>query len=206
MSFPSHKYYDFNDFVKDYYNNLIDGSKLIDNEQLKLCAEICETVFQNNNWLFVCGNGGSAAIANHFIADYTKLISTGTKLKPKVHSLSNNVEIISAIANDISYEEIFSYQLNRFATKNDALIVISGSGNSPNIIKALSDGKKIGCKTIAFTGFAGGAARKLADISIHVDVHNYGIVEDLHQGMMHIIAQYIRQKALPDDDFKNEKF
>ena len=58
----------------------------------------------------------------------------------------------------------------------------------------------------AFTGFTGGAAKKLADISIHVDVHNYGIVEDLHQGMMHIVAQYLRQKALPDDDVKNEKF
>ena len=206
MSFPSHKYNDFNDFLKDYYHNLINGSKLVNIDHLKSCAEICEKVFQNNNWLFVCGNGGSAAIANHFIADYTKLISTGTKLKPKVYSLSNNVEIISAIANDISYEEIFSYQLNRLANKNDALIVISGSGNSPNILKALSYGKKIGLKTIAFTGFTGGAAKKLADISIHVDVHNYGIVEDLHQGMMHIVAQYLRQKALPDDDVKNEKF
>ena len=70
----------------------------------------------------------------------------------------------------------------------------------------MSCGKKIGLKTIAFTGFTGGAAKKLADISIHVDVHNYGIVEDLHQGMMHIVAQYLRQKALPDDDVKNEKF
>lgn len=141
--------------------------------------------------IYVCGNGGSAAIADHLVCDCLKGIRTNTKIKPKVISLTSNVPLITAIANDFGYENIFSHQLESLGKKKDLLIVISSSGNSPNIIEAIRTATAIGMTTIGFCGFDGGEVMDLVDIPIYVGTHNYGIVEDAHQACMHMIAQYI---------------
>ena len=122
--------------------------------------------------------------------------SSDTSILPRVFSLSNSIEIISAVANDISYDEIFSYQLNSLSKENDVLLVISSSGNSKNILKAIETGLNKKLKILSFTGFDGGKAKKLAHLNIHVDSMNYGVIEDIHQTLMHILAQYIRHKFM----------
>jgi D-sedoheptulose 7-phosphate isomerase/D-glycero-D-manno-heptose 1,7-bisphosphate phosphatase len=146
--------------------------------------------------MFSCGNGGSASIANHMQCDHVKGIRTATDLAPHVLSLSTNVELLTAIANDTGYENIFAYQLQSQSGPGDVLLAVSSSGRSPNIVRALTWARDQGLRTIAVTGFDGGAARAVAEVSIHVDCTNYGIVEDLHQAIMHALAQYVRQSRM----------
>jgi phosphoheptose isomerase len=146
--------------------------------------------------VFACGNGGSAAIANHLQCDHLKGIRTATDLVPRVVSLSSSIELITAIANDLAYENVFSYQLQSQSASGDVLIAISSSGSSPNILRALTWARDHDLRTIALTGFSGGEAMNIADVAIHVSGANYGVVEDLHQAIMHALAQYIRQSRI----------
>jgi len=123
-------------------------------------------------------------------------ISQNTNLKPRVISLSNNMETITAISNDLSYEEVFVYQLSRLANKGDCLVTISSSGNSNNVVKAIKWANNNSIKTISLNGFSGGQASSISNISINVPSFNYGIVEDTHHSIMHIIAQFIRLNSL----------
>lgn len=149
--------------------------------------------------IFSCGNGGSAAIANHLVCDCMKGVRTSSSLRPRVHSLSTTVETITAIGNDIGYERIFDFQLESLGRPGDVLVAISSSGSSPNIANALTRAKAMGIATIAMTGFEGGTARELADVVLHVDAQNYGVIEDVHQSLMHILAQYLRHSHLEDE-------
>jgi len=180
------------DYLIQYSNDLSNGIQSVDPLELdKAVTAIINTHLQNGT-LFVCGNGGSAAISDHFLCDHSKCVYSDTGFFPKIMSLPSNMSLITAIGNDISYEDIFSYQLDMFARRGDLLVTISSSGNSPNIIKALNRAKEEGITTIAFVGFDGGKAKDIADIVLHIPVNNYGIIEDAHQALMHIIAQHIR--------------
>ena len=141
--------------------------------------------------LFVAGNGGSAAIADHLLCDWVKGTHTATKPPIHVHSLVASTALLTACANDFGYEVVFSRQLEMAGQSGDMLLTISASGNSPNILAAMSAASRMGIRTIAFTGFSGGKAREIADISIHVEAHNYGVVEDAFQALMHNVAQYM---------------
>jgi len=144
--------------------------------------------------IFVCGNGGSASIAEHFCCDHSKGVHMDTKtLRPNIISLASNMAVITAIGNDIGYDKIFSKQLE-FSSANgsDILVVVSSSGNSPNILNALDIANDRGMVSIALVGFDGGAAARKADVVVHVNSDNYGIVEDCHQIIMHSWAQCLR--------------
>jgi phosphoheptose isomerase len=127
-------------------------------------------------------------------------------LRPRVVSLASHLELITAIANDISYDEIFAYQLKTMAAPGDVLMTISSSGNSENVVRAIDWARENGVGTIAMTGFAGGRSAKLADINLHVAAENYGIVEDIHQSMMHALAQYLRQSAMAPGAHVSHRF
>jgi D-sedoheptulose 7-phosphate isomerase/D-glycero-D-manno-heptose 1,7-bisphosphate phosphatase len=146
--------------------------------------------------VFSCGNGGSASIANHLQCDHTKNIGKSTDLLPRVLSLSVNVEVLTAIANDHAYQDVFTHQLRSQARPGDVLVAVSSSGRSANIVTALRWARDHGLHTIALTGFDGGEARTTADVCVHVDGTNYGVIEDLHQTIMHALAQYIRQSRM----------
>lgn len=149
--------------------------------------------------LYIFGNGGSAAIANHWVCDYTKGINEDTEQYAMATSLSSNVELISAIANDIGYEYIFSKQLEYIRpSSRDVVFAISSSGNSKNIIRGLEKASEFGVYTVAFTGFTGGHAASIADASVHVPAHNYGIVEDVHMMILHAMSQRIRSAHAED--------
>jgi phosphoheptose isomerase len=156
--------------------------------------------------VFSCGNGGSAAIANHLVCDHCKLIQTDTELKPRIVSLSATVEMITAIANDLAYEQVFLYQLQSMAREGDALITISSSGNSENVVSAARWAREHGIPVVSMTGFDGGHSAKICDVSLHVDADNYGVIEDVHQSLMHILAQYIRQAHMDDALIRERKF
>jgi phosphoheptose isomerase len=193
--FPIKKYKKIESFLTDYLDNI----NKLSNIKISLLNKfilLIEKTIKNKNNIFVCGNGGSAAIANHYLCDYLKLLRTNTTLKPIVTSLSSSVELITAISNDINYESIFSYQAECLANKNDLFILVSSSGNSKNIINVAKFAKKNKCKVIGFTGFDGGLLKKIADLSIHVPLKNYGLSEDSHHILMHILMQFLRQKHL----------
>ena len=133
-------------------------------------------------------------------------MQTDTQLRPKVVSLSATIETITAIANDISYDEIFVYQLRTLAEPGDALITVSSSGDSENVVRACRWAKENGVATIAMTGFSGGRSATIADVNLHVAGDNYGVVEDVHQSLMHILAQFIRQAHMNAELIAERKF
>ncbi len=182
----------FQTYVDSYYKAI----KSIDLNSLDRAFTTIVKTIESNSWIYFCGNGGSAEISNHMECDHLKGTSSNTSLLPRVKSLSSNVGLISAVANDIDYSEVYSYQLSRVGRGGDLLISVSSSGNSTNIIKAQTVALSLGITTIALTGFNGGESKSLANISLHVPESNYGIVEDAHQSILHILAQYIRKTHL----------
>ena len=196
--FPDHQYNQAGSLAADYFRLLAEGARTVDIESISRAGALLADCAGKRRTIFSCGNGGSAAIANHLVCDCMKGVRAGTLLKPKVQSLSATIEVITAIVNDIGQEQMFSYQLESLAEPGDVLIAISSSGRSPNIVRALQWAKDNGVATIAFSGFSGGDAAQLADISLHVDVQNYGLVEDIHQSLMHILAQYLRVSHFED--------
>ena len=170
----------FKNFLESYLFELVNSIKLSKINQIERAStKILETV-KKKGTIFVCGNGGSAAISNHYVCDYLKFLRQHTKLKPKVISLSSNLETITAISNDFSYDQIFKYQAESLFEKNDLVIIISSSGNSKNVKELVKYSKKKGVKIIGFSGFKGGYLKKYSDISIHIPADNYGISEDSH--------------------------
>ena len=142
--------------------------------------------------IFSCGNGGSASTAEHLSCDFFKQSCNGTNLNIQVFSLNSNVSLMTAIANDISYDEIFSFQLNKYGNKKDILLLFSVSGSSKNIVKCAQIAKKKNIKIISFTGFNGGKIKKMSNYNINFASNNFGIVEDCHLSLMHFMSQYIR--------------
>ena len=180
-------------FFKNYYETLRLVINNIDLNKLSSIAKIIEKKIINNNNIFVAGNGGSAAIANHMLCDFNKgiKISSKMKFKPKIISLSNSVELITAISNDISYNLIFSSQLENYYKKGDCLICFSSSGQSKNIINVMKLAKKKKITTILFQGFGKLNKKINPDHYINLKHENYGITEDIFQSIMHVISQYI---------------
>ena len=180
--------------------NILSSNKvdMIDNllklDEFKV-IEICKIISKilKKNTVFCIGNGGSASISNHFVCDLVK--GFNYKKKFSMISLSSNIEMITAISNDISYEDIFSFQISKYAKKGDLLFAISSSGKSKNIINAIKEAKKKSIKTISLTGFDGGVAMKLSDYNINIDSKNYGVIEDMHSFIMHAICQHLHKEV-----------
>ena len=195
--FPGTSFDSAGSFCDAYFEETARAASTMDWVEVGRASALLTDAYRAGRNVFSCGNGGSASIANHLQCDHLKGVRTGTDLTPRVVSLSSNIELITAISNDIGYEDVFSYQLQSQSQPGDVLIAISSSGRSANIAEAISWASKHGLRTIALTGFTGGTARAVAEVAIHVDCTNYGIVEDLHQAAMHAMAQYIRLSQMP---------
>ena len=183
-------------FFNSYTETLQKKLKEISIQNLYSAVKVIEKTIFKKNFIYVCGNGGSAAIANHYVCDFFKQLSKYTNLKAKIKSLNSDQYLISAISNDISYDDIFLLQAERYFNKGDILILISSSGNSKNIKKVLNYCKKNKIKTIGFSNFLGGHLRKYSDISIHSKIDNYGIGEDINHILMHLMMQFIAKSNL----------
>jgi D-sedoheptulose 7-phosphate isomerase len=200
INFPAKKYLKSSDYFDDYISTKDLLLKKIDQKILnKIIQEILNSI-KNKRDFFSCGNGGSAATAEHLSCDFSKGSCTNTNLNFKVFSLNSNVALMTAIANDMSYDDVFSYQLNRYGKANDVLLAFSVSGTSKNIIKCAKIAKKKRIKIISFTGFNGGALKKLSNYNINFSSNNFGIVEDCHLTIMHFISQYIRNLRFKNDN------
>jgi phosphoheptose isomerase len=206
MSFPEQAYGQAGDYMTAYRQTLFEAWQSVDPQAANRATDMLATAINAGRTVFACGNGGSAAIANHLACDCLKGIQTGTRLRPRVVSLAATIELITAIANDIAYAEVFVYQLRSLAQPGDVLITISASGNSENIVRAIDWARDHGIGSIALTGFDGGRSAGLADVNLHVRAANYGIVEDVHQSLMHVMAQYLRQQAMPPELIAERRF
>ena len=206
MTFPDKGYPSIADYCDDYLARLARAGTSIDRAALARAADMLDSAFARGAWLFVCGNGGSAAIANHLLCDVAKGVQTDTGMLPRVMSLSSNVEMVTAIANDIAFEDCFLYQLRTAARAGDLLMTISSSGDSENIVRALDWAAANGLESIALTGFDGGRAAPLATVNLHVGGDNYGVIEDTHQSIMHMLAQYLRQAKMSDALISERRF
>lgn len=204
--FPAVPYPDATAYFHEYGQEMARALASVDPAALEKAAAVLVDAYLSGASVFSCGNGGSASIANHLQCDHVKGVGTGTDLMPRVMSLCANVEILTAIANDLAYEEIFTRQLRSQARPGDVLVVISSSGRSANIVNALNWAREHDLRTIALTGFAGGGARSLAEVAIHVECANYGVVEDAHQAVMHALAQYIRHSRMSADEVATSVF
>jgi phosphoheptose isomerase len=193
-------------FFDAYAEEIARAGKTIELAAFHRAAAILLEAYASGARVFSCGNGGSAAIANHMQCDHVKTVRTTTDLTPSVVSLSADVELLTAVANDTGYENVFVYQLQSQSRPGDVLVAVSSSGRSPNIVRALTWARRHGLRTIALTGFDGGAAKTLAEAAIHIDCANYGIIEDLHQAIMHALAQYIRQSRMTADAISTNVF
>ena len=196
MKFPVEIHASASEYWEHYRETVAAAASRVDTAALERAADLLIGLFSSGRTLYVCGNGGSASISNHLLCDFAKGIQTDTTLKPKVVSLSSHLELITAIGNDLEFAEIFAYQLQTFASAGDALLTISASGNSENIVRAVEWARGNGLATIAMTGFEGGRSAALADVNLHVPAKNYGIVEDVHQSIMHVFAQYLRMRLM----------
>jgi phosphoheptose isomerase len=199
VKFPLGPYPSAASYFDAYAEETARAVRSVDPAMLERAAETLADAYLRGARIFSCGNGGSASVANHMQCDHVKGIGTGTDLRPHVLSLSANVELLTAIANDTGYENVFVYQLQSQSEAGDVVLAVSSSGRSPNIVRVLTWAREHGLRTIAITGFDGGPARDIAEVSVHVDCANYGIVEDLHQAIMHALAQYIRQTRMSPD-------
>ncbi|MDJ0933200.1 SIS domain-containing protein [Breoghania sp.] len=190
--FPDRRYSSAGEYATDYGEQISQAISKVDRNQIDRAAHYLEKAIEADRELFVCGNGGFSAIANHVTCDYVKLLGLATGKRVRLTSLNASGELNFAIANDISFEDVFSFHVAQRAELGDVLWAISSSGNSPNIIKALDTANAKGLEIIAFTGFSGGKARDLATHALYVPEDNYGVVEDVHQMLAHIICQYLR--------------
>jgi len=206
MAFPDAKFSDIESYANGYFDHLNQAAASVDRQKLEEAADILTNVYTHGGMVYSCGNGGSAAIANHLVCDHCKLVQTDTELTPRVVSLSSTVEIITAIGNDLSYDEVFLYQLRSLAKPGDALITISSSGDSENIVRAVQWAQENGVSVISMTGFSGGRSAELSDVNIHVQAENYGMIEDVHQSIMHLLAQYVRQTHMEEELVKDRRF
>lgn len=184
---------DIEQLANQYRTDLIEAFNKIDTQQIQEVVNVIREAYQRDKTVFVFGNGGSASTASHLACDWGK----GTLKDPsnmsekrfKIISLTDNMATITALGNDLSYEDIFVQQLRNLIQEGDVVIGISASGNSPNVVKALKYAKEYGANTVGFLGFkTGGKAKEYCDISIVVDSNSYGIVEDLHLILNHLLT------------------
>lgn len=185
----------FENFVDDYYEHFLRALREFDRTPMAAICDTLERVRDSGGTVWVAGNGGSAAIADHTVCDATKGTYVDGANPLRSVSLSANGPMLTALANDLSYDEVFRQQLIYYLGPKDAVLLVSSSGNSPNVVAACRYAKEQGVPTIAFVGFEGGELGRLADHTVWIPAKNYGIVEDAHQSLMHVFTQYLRVRA-----------
>jgi D-sedoheptulose 7-phosphate isomerase len=182
--------------AKDYILALKELLARLDHAVVDRMAEVIWRGYEDGRTLFLFGNGGSAALASHIACDIGKGTITGHRKRLKTVALTDNVALITAWANDKAYEDIFSEQLQSLAERGDIALAISGSGNSPNVIRGLEAARRMGVQTLVMTGFEGGRAKPLADFCLVVPSDSMQHIEDAHLCATHAIFLALRQRMM----------
>jgi D-sedoheptulose 7-phosphate isomerase len=185
------------ELIRAYQSKLIAQIQLLDSETIQILAEHLLNCSRLNKHVFICGNGGSAGNAVHLANDFLYGIDPSGRQSLNVEALSANSSVLTCLGNDIGYDKIYSHQLKVKAKAGDLLIVLSGSGNSENIISALNQAKISEIVSFAILGYSGGEAKSLADYSIHNDINDMQISEDLQLIVGHMLMQYMNTQLAP---------
>lgn len=178
-------------FVNNYIGKIQTAFLAFDYNTFEILLNSLKEAWKNGNTVFLCGNGGSAGNAIHLANDFNYGIDKKNGVGLKVDALPANQSIVTCIANDEGYEHIYSQQLKVRAKESDILIVLSGSGNSPNVVNAIDIGNQIGMKTFAILGYSGGECKKIAKYPIHFDIHDMQVSEDLQTIVGHMCMQWL---------------
>ena len=185
------------DKTSQYISDYVDlEMRTLERFDKQAAAEVLGAIlraYEAEGTIYVCGNGGSASTASHMANDFNKGISEYVQKKFRFYSLTDNVATMLSIANDISYDEMFRFQLQGRLRKEDLVIGISGSGNSMNVVNALTYAREQGVQTVAVCGYSGGKIKEIADVAFHVDINNMQIVEDVHLILNHLLM-YVLQR------------
>lgn len=183
---------DYSNHLHEYYEREIKMLSELDVAAISEVMNLFEKACSAEQTIFICGNGGSAATASHFCCDFNKGVNMDREKKYNFECLSDNVPTMMAVANDIGYDEVFAFPLKNKLSAGDIVVGISGSGNSKNVINALSTAKDMGAITVGFVGYDGGQIKKMVDYCVHIAIDNMQIVEDLHMildhSMMYVLS------------------
>jgi len=186
--------------VSQYLHDTAEVIRNLPVAQIERIAALLWQACQEGRQIFVVGNGGSALTASHLACDLGKGTATPGRRRFKVLALTDNIGLITAYANDLSYEDIFVEQLINFFQPGDVVLGISGSGNSENVLRALRYARERGGITIGFTGFSGGKMKDIAEECLIVPKHDMQMVEDAHYVLMHLLMQLFRRKMQQEGD------
>jgi len=182
---------DYKNYIQDYLDLERKTLDSLDLEEVAQVLELFLAAYQAEGTIYVFGNGGSASTASHMVNDFNKGISEYVDKKFRLVCLNDNVSTLMSIANDISYDEVFRFQLRNKLKPNDLVVGISGSGNSKNVVNAISYAKEQGVKTVSLCGFSGGKLKELADVSLYVQLNNMQVVEDMHLILNHLLMNVV---------------
>lgn len=182
---------DFSKEIAEYFSKVSSAIAKLNIDSINVAVNGVLNTYMENGNIYIFGNGGSAATASHFVCDFNKGVCENKEKKFNFICLSDNTPIITAIANDIGYEDVFLYQLQNKLKSQDLIIAISGSGNSKNVIKAVEYAKICKVKCIGITGFNGGRLKEISDYSMHVDIEDMQIAEDLHMIFDHMMMKVL---------------
>ena len=178
--------------VDGYLDRLHAAIDALPRERIVALAQTLLGAYRNGKQVFTIGNGGSSSTASHIAADLAKNTTGPNMRRFRITSLNDNAAIVTALANDLGYEHIFAEQLVNLIRAGDVLIAVSASGNSPNIVNAIRYAREQSAHVAALLGFDGGVAATLADNAIIVPSHDFGIVEDMHLAINHILVEHFR--------------
>jgi D-sedoheptulose 7-phosphate isomerase len=186
-------------FTAKYLERAGQALAALDHAEVERCCEALLRCTRRDGTLFIAGNGGSAALADHLACDLVKGVlgrdyPVQRSIRPRAQSLSANAALLSAWANDVGYAVAFAEGLRSLARPGDTLLVISASGKSENVIASLTAASELGIETLGWLGFDGGPARTLCDTSVLVPVADYGIVESTHATLGHLVTEWLRQR------------
>lgn len=204
--FPNYKYTGPVRFWNSYRSEIERVSNEVNRVSIAEAADMLAFAYDSSFRVFVAGNGSAASLSDHFQCDHVKGIGSEDKFRPEVISLTSNSALMTAIANDIGYDAVFSYQLERQAMRHETFVAFSVSGNSANIVRALQWSSENGVRSIAVVACDGGKAAGMADVTVHIPTSNYGIAEDIMNSIMHSWAQYIRHSRMSEAEIKSARF
>ena len=183
------------DYISEYLEMEKKTIESLNREELLSVVNTFLDVYEKEGTIYVFGNGGSASTASHMANDYNKGLNEFLDKKFRFVCLNDNVATLMSIANDISYEEVFRMQLRGKLEEKELVVGISGSGNSMNVINAISYAKEMGVKTVGLCGYEGGKLKALSDVVLHVKLNNMQIVEDIHLIFNHLLM-YVCQRHM----------
>lgn len=173
--------------IKAYFEREKEAISNLNYDEIAEAVEAIKAAYERSATIYIFGNGGSSATASHYAGDFNKGICEKLDKKFNLVCLSDNTPILTAIANDISYDDVFVFQLKNKLKPDDLIMAISGSGNSKNVIKAVEYARQVGTKVVGITGYSGGRLKELSDYKMHVNIDDMQIAEDLHLAFDHMM-------------------